>query len=151
MRFPGNEPQLGVVQGIVSQVILVDRTKTLWTEIGARIHARRSSGRPHLNEKRESRFQPSRQWTELFPLQTSLDGNETTSVLSLNASRQHNHKHLVCRVTNPEMDSAVMEDAWRIAVKCTVCSTACDSSVMLCRASRILVVAISATRCPTIG
>ena len=50
--------------------------------------------------------------------QTSLDGNETTSVLSLNASREHNHKHLICRVTNPEMDNTVMEDAWRITVKC---------------------------------
>ncbi|XP_043227543.1 nephrin-like [Amphibalanus amphitrite] len=52
-----------------------------------------------------------------YSVQTSLDGNETTSVLSLNASRGHNGKHLTCRVTNPEMDSTVMEDAWRITVK----------------------------------
>ncbi|XP_043227548.1 hemicentin-2-like isoform X2 [Amphibalanus amphitrite] len=70
-----------------------------------------------------SRPQPQITWwihdvqLQDYTIQTSLDGNETTSVLSLNASREHNGKHLTCRVTNPEMDSTVMEDAWRITVK----------------------------------
>ncbi|XP_043229358.1 nephrin-like isoform X1 [Amphibalanus amphitrite] len=70
-----------------------------------------------------SRPQPQITWwihdvqLQDYTIQTSLDGNETTSVLSLNASREHNGKHLTCRVTNPEMDSTGMEDAWRITVK----------------------------------
>ena len=53
-----------------------------------------------------------------FGLQTSGDGNVTTSVLTLTPSADDDREHLTCRIKNGLITGAVLEDSIRLDVLC---------------------------------
>ncbi len=55
--------------------------------------------------------------SKLF-LQTSSDGNQTTSTLSITLSRSDAGKYLSCKAYNPQTPSEALEDGWRLDIQC---------------------------------
>lgn len=51
-------------------------------------------------------------------LQTSIDGNTTTSVLSFMATKADAGKHLSCQAENRKMGTAPIEDGWVLQIQC---------------------------------
>lgn len=51
-------------------------------------------------------------------LQTSSDGNTTTSTLSFIASKEDTGKYLSCRAENPVVNADGLEDGWRLEIQC---------------------------------
>lgn len=51
-------------------------------------------------------------------LQTSADGNTTTSVLSFMATKADAGRHLSCQAENRIMGSAPLEDGWVLQIQC---------------------------------
>lgn len=54
-------------------------------------------------------------------LQTSSDGNQTTSTLSITLSRADAGKYLSCRAYNNAVPSEALEDGWRLDIQCKLC------------------------------
>lgn len=50
--------------------------------------------------------------------QTSSDGNQTTSTLSITLNRDDAGKHLSCRAYNHAVPSETLEDGWRLDIQC---------------------------------
>lgn len=53
-----------------------------------------------------------------FLLQTSSDGNQTTSTLSITLSRADAGKYLSCKAYNHMSPSDALEDGWRLDIQC---------------------------------
>lgn len=51
-------------------------------------------------------------------LQTSADGNTTTSVLSFIATKEDAGRHLSCQAENQIMGTAPIEDGWILQIQC---------------------------------
>lgn len=51
-------------------------------------------------------------------LQTSADGNTTTSVLSFTATKADAGRHLSCQAENRIMGTAPIEDGWILQIQC---------------------------------
>lgn len=51
-------------------------------------------------------------------LQTSSDGNTTTSILSFMATKADAGRNLSCRVENPIMRTEPIEDGWILKIQC---------------------------------
>lgn len=54
----------------------------------------------------------------LLDLQTSKDGNTTTSTLSLIPKKEDSGKYLSCRAENSIIPSKVLEDGWELQIQC---------------------------------
>jgi hypothetical protein len=50
--------------------------------------------------------------------QTSSDGNQTTSTLSITLSRSDAGKYLSCKAYNHMSPSEALEDGWRLDIQC---------------------------------
>lgn len=48
----------------------------------------------------------------------SLDGNVTTSILTMKPTAEDNGKHLSCRAENPSIAESGIEDSWKLSVHC---------------------------------
>jgi immunoglobulin superfamily member 9B len=66
--------------------------------------------------KRENEVNKSK--IELFSLQTSSDGNQTTSTLSITLSRSDAGKYLSCKAYNHMSPSDALEDGWKLDIQC---------------------------------
>ena len=51
-------------------------------------------------------------------LQTSSDGNQTTSTLSITLSRSDAGKYLSCKAYNHMSPSEALEDGWKLDIQC---------------------------------
>lgn len=56
------------------------------------------------------------------PTQTSSDGNQTTSTLSIVLSHADANKYLSCRAYNHAVPAKVLEDRWRLDIQCEYCN-----------------------------
>lgn len=54
-------------------------------------------------------------------LQTSSDGNQTTSTLSITLSRSDAGKYLSCKAYNHMSPTDALEDGWRLDIQCKYC------------------------------
>lgn len=54
----------------------------------------------------------------LFSFQTSSDGNQTTSTLSITLSRSDAGKYLSCKAYNHMSQSEALEDGWKLDIQC---------------------------------
>lgn len=59
-------------------------------------------------------------------LQTSSDGNQTTSTLSIVLSHSDANKYLSCRAYNHAVPTKVLEDRWRLDIQCKYYSSIMD-------------------------
>lgn len=50
--------------------------------------------------------------------QTSSDGNQTTSTLSITLNRSDAGRYLSCRAYNHAVPSDALEDGWRLDIQC---------------------------------
>lgn len=57
-------------------------------------------------------------------LQTSVDGNTTTSVLSFMATKADAGRHLSCQAQNRIMGTAAIEDGWMLQIQCKLMNDA---------------------------
>lgn len=57
-------------------------------------------------------------------LQTSVDGNTTTSVLSFMATKADAGRHLSCQAENQIMGTAPIEDGWVLQIQCKLINDA---------------------------
>lgn len=79
-----------------------------------------------MKKKKENkcREQKAGRWNQLpvnviiMLLQTSTDGNTTTSVLSFIATKADAGRHLSCQAENQIMGSAPIEDGWILQIQC---------------------------------
>lgn len=51
-------------------------------------------------------------------MQTSSDGNQTTSTLSITLNRSDAGRYLACRAYNHAVPSDALEDGWRLDIQC---------------------------------
>jgi CD80-like C2-set immunoglobulin domain len=51
-------------------------------------------------------------------LQTSNDGNTTTSTLNFTPSKDDEGHYLACRAENPHLSADALEDGWKLEILC---------------------------------
>lgn len=54
----------------------------------------------------------------ILSVQTSSDGNQTTSTLSITLNRSDAGRYLSCRAYNHAVPSDALEDGWRLDIQC---------------------------------
>lgn len=55
---------------------------------------------------------------EFYCLQSSGDGNISTSIVTFAPSKEHDQSFLSCRARNKLIDGSSVEDQWKITVHC---------------------------------